>query len=409
MRALVRRHPTATDVGLAIVLAVAALISVNATVNLLAANIPGYDRPSTVTATLCMLAITVPVVARRWLPLTTLAAITVAFVVGRYFYDMPETSVTLIALDVGLFSAALHGKPPRRAWVLGAAYAAICLEVFRELFFTDVTEYPGRLWAQWFLLVYNAMILALPWALGAVIRSLQARGIELARRADELQREREERAAHAVFDERVRIARELHDVVAHHVSVMGVQAGAARHVMARDPSGAQAALASVEAASREAVAELHNMLGFLRQGNTPDDPEDLAPQPGLREIEPLVAKLRSAALHVDLDVTGTKRELPRTLELSAYRVVQEALTNTLKHGNARHTSVTLAYEPTTLTITIVDDGSGAPSHPDRASGGVGLIGMRERVHLHGGQLRARPRPEGGFAVHATFPIPEASQ
>jgi len=194
----------------------------------------------------------------------------------------------------------------------------------------------------------------------------------------------------------------LHDVVAHHVSVMGIQAGAARSVMRTQPERAEEALTSIESSSRQAVVELHHLLGFLRR----DDQQDgLAPQPDLSRLSELVADAGGGgggdALQVRLQIEGEPRPLPSTLELSAYRVIQEALTNTRKHADATTSTVRVAYRPTMLEIEVLDDGRGGAA---AANGGHGLIGMRERVGLHGGHLRAGSRPEGGFAVYATFPV-----
>jgi signal transduction histidine kinase len=241
----------------------------------------------------------------------------------------------------------------------------------------------------------------LPLLLGLAVRSLRDRRRELAAQARELELEREENARRAVLDERVRIARELHDVVAHHVSVMGVQAGAARRVMVRRPEQAAEALTSIEGSSRQAVVELHRLLGFLRRA---DQDDALAPQPDLAQLPALIAQAARGALQVDLSIEGEARPLPGTLELSAYRVIQEALTNALKHSGGTAATVRVAYAPSTLEIEVRDDGR---AHSDRATGrfgGHGLIGMRERVRLHGGHLRAGPSPQGGFAVHATFPL-----
>jgi signal transduction histidine kinase len=199
----------------------------------------------------------------------------------------------------------------------------------------------------------------------------------------------------------VRIARELHDVVAHHVSVMGLQAGAARRVLGRQPDKAEAALSSIEASSRQAVLELHRLLGFLRRA---DQTDDLAPHPDLAQLSDLVAQAGQGALTVTLSVEGEPRPLPPTLEVSAYRVVQEALTNARKHSGGTTATVRVAYQPTMLEIEVLDDGNRGAEPPLPNAGGHGLIGMRERVALHGGHLRAGPRPHGGFAVHATFPL-----
>jgi signal transduction histidine kinase len=199
----------------------------------------------------------------------------------------------------------------------------------------------------------------------------------------------------------VRIARELHDVVAHHVSMMGVQAGAARVVIDRDRDKAKAALSAIELSSRQAVAELHRLLGFLRQEG---DRDDLAPQPGLGQLPRLAASMRDSDLAVEVHVEGERRALPPTVDVSAYRIVQEALTNTVKHSSASRADVKLRFWPDELELEIIDDGR-ANGTPAAAAGGLGLIGMRERAALHGGELSAGPAGDGGFAVRVKLRTP----
>ena len=196
------------------------------------------------------------------------------------------------------------------------------------------------------------------------------------------------------------MARELHDVVAHHVSVIGVLAAAAKRQLDRDPGKASAALASIEDSSRQAVVEMHRLLGFLRQEG---DADELAPPPNLRQLDVLTAQLREASFSVDMRVEGEQRPLPTSVELAAYRVVQEALTNTVKHAEASKAEVLVRYRPAAVEVEIVDDGLGQ-AVVATGPAGHGLIGMRERVALHGGQLTAGPRPGGGYAVRAVFPL-----
>jgi len=196
----------------------------------------------------------------------------------------------------------------------------------------------------------------------------------------------------------------LHDVVAHHVSMMGVQAGAARVVLASDPAKAKEALASVETSSRQAVLELHRLLGFLRQAG---DQDHLAPQLGLGQLESLARSLSGSELNVEVRVEGEERSLPPMVDVSAYRIVQEALTNTLKHAGASRADVHVRYLPDELELEIVDDGCGDGA-ASTAPGGLGLIGMRERAALHGGQLSAGPATGGGFAVRVRLPTPNGA-
>jgi signal transduction histidine kinase len=258
--------------------------------------------------------------------------------------------------------------------------------------------FAGTLGTEAFQAITTLLVWVATWAVG----------YSIARRREDQDRAREAVRRQIVAEERTRMARELHDVVAHHVSVIGVLAAAAKRQLARDPARAAAALASIEDSSRQAVGEMHRMLGFLREEG---DTGDLAPPPTLRRLESLTAQL-ATTLAVDVRVEGAERPLPTSVDLAAYRVVQEALTNTVKHAEATRADVWVRYRPEEVEVEIVDDGSGQPAVPaDRAlagsrqdHGGHGLLGMRERVARHGGRLTAGPRPGGGFAVRATFPL-----
>jgi signal transduction histidine kinase len=249
--------------------------------------------------------------------------------------------------------------------------------------------------------LFVPVLFAIAWLAGFALRERVDQAEAAEERATHAEREREENARRAVFEERVRIARELHDVVAHHVSMMGVQAGAARVVIDRDRAQAKEALSAIELSSRQAVAELHRLLGFLRQAG---DNDDLAARPGLSQLPQLAASMSDSDLAVEVSIEGETRSLPPTVDVSAYRIVQEALTNTLKHSAASRADVHLRYWPDELELEIVDDG-----RPDGASssvsGGLGLIGMRERAALHGGQLSAGPAAGGGFAVRVRLRTP----
>jgi signal transduction histidine kinase len=216
------------------------------------------------------------------------------------------------------------------------------------------------------------------------------------RRAQIAERERDLVAREAVVEERARIARELHDVIAHNVSMMVVQAGAERRVVAEE-SGTHDVLETIEQIGRSALTEMRRLVGMLRE----DTADPLAPQPGLVDLPTLVTQVRDAGLPVELQVDGSPRELPAGIELSAYRIVQEALTNALRHAGDAHAAVHVRYGDETLELEIVDDGAG-PLHA--SNGGHGLVGMRERVALYGGSLDAGRRPTGGFAVRVLLPI-----
>jgi signal transduction histidine kinase len=217
-------------------------------------------------------------------------------------------------------------------------------------------------------------------------------------RAQQLEREREERAQALVAEERARIARELHDVVAHSVSVMVVQAQAGPRLLGK-PELAGTAFESIESSGREALVELRRLLGILRAG---DRELAIGPQPGLASLEGLVKQVREAGLPVELQIEGEQLTLPPGVDLSAYRIVQEALTNTLKHAGHAHAQVVVRYSSSTVELDIVDDGGGPPATLNGS--GHGLIGMRERAALYGGHLEAGPRPGGGYAVRARLPV-----
>jgi signal transduction histidine kinase len=230
------------------------------------------------------------------------------------------------------------------------------------------------------------------WAVGRALGERARRAADLEVHADRLKREQET----AVAIERARIARELHDVIAHSVSVMTVQAGAARLLLDEDSARARQSLVAVEETGRQALAEMRRLLGILRG----DERQTLAPQPGTADIESLVDQVRAAGLPVDVVVEGRPRALAPGIDLAAYRVVQEALTNALKHARATHAGVSIHYGRDALELAVVNDGR----VPRDGRGGHGIVGMRERVTLYGGEFDAGPRSEGGYAVHARLPL-----
>ena len=267
----------------------------------------------------------------------------------------------------------------------------------------------GVYWASadWVRVLYLVFFFSAVWAWGRYVRMRRAYTAELAIRAERAERDREREAQRAVAAERVRIARELHDVVAHHMSVMVIQAGAARRLLELEPEQTRAALAAIEESGRQGLGAMPGLLRALRDAEQADT---LAPQPTLRELDALVAQVQAAGLPVELRIEGTPRPLPAAVDLSAYRVAQEALTNTLKHAGPARAELLVRYGRDTLEITAVDNGYGGdptangPGHP----GGQGLVGMRERVGLFGGELRVGARAEGGFGVWARFPLEAGS-
>jgi len=240
---------------------------------------------------------------------------------------------------------------------------------------------------------------AIAWALGKTLRRRALRGDRLEARTAELEARQQEQIQAAIADERARIARELHDIVAHSVSLMVLQAGAARQALDRQPEKARDPLLSVEATGRTAMSELRRLVAMLRQ---PEDEDQLAPQPSLRHLNLLVDQIRETGLVIDVDESCREDGIPPGVDLSAYRIAQEALTNVLKHASAAHVSVSVRCDGAAVEVIVEDDGRG-PSDHGSLTGGHGIIGMRERVSLFGGRFEAGARAGGGFRVFAHLP------
>ncbi|MWA12678.1 DUF7134 domain-containing protein [Streptomyces sp. BA2] len=263
-----------------------------------------------------------------------------------------------------------------------------------------------------FFTIFQMVPFALAWVLGDSIRTRRAYFAQLEERADRLEKERAAQSKVAVAAERARIARELHDVVAHNVSVMVVQADGAAYVLDTAPEQAKQALETISGTGRQALAEMRRLLGVLRTGEHQESGE-YVPQPDVEQLDELIEQVRTAGLPVDFKVEGTPRPLPSGVELTAYRIVQEALTNTRKHGGENTgASVRLVYFDDGLGLLVEDDGKGAPHELYEDGGadgsGHGLIGMRERVGMVGGTLDAGPRPGGGFRISALLPLKPAN-
>jgi len=301
--------------------------------------------------------------------------------------DHGDMAAKLVACAIAAYSAATHG-PYRSAASISLIGAAVAVALIYERAIPDV---PRPL--QAFLVIVPIA------AAGIGMRILRARVADAQERESALEREKEQATQLATERERARIARELHDVITHNVSVMVVQAGAARKVMNRAPNQATSALLAVEAAGRAAMTELQHAMGLL----APDGEAHLAPQPGLAELGHLIDRVRTTGMRVDLVETGAPQALAPGSDLAAYRVVQEALTNAAKHAAGAATRVHLEYTPHDLVVEVHND-AGRRSPNASEGNGRGLMGLRERLTACGGQLQARPRLDGGFQVRAVIPL-----
>jgi signal transduction histidine kinase len=341
---------------------------------------------------------TLPLVFRRRAPFTVFAVAAAAAAVQGTL-QLRGPLFAFLALNLALYSLAAYGD--RRLAIRGVAVWALLLTV--RLGYLLVTRWPVVIGGLYDV-VDDYVLLAAAWTLGEGVRQRRLHATELEERAARLERERDEKARQAAIQERLRIARELHDVVAHSLSVIGVQAGAARLVLDADPNPTRAreAVAAIEATANRAMAEMRRALGILRE--TEPSEAALAPLPGLHQLPALLDQLRAAGLPVDLTVAGTPRPLATSIDLSLYRIVQEALTNALKHASATCAKVLVGYGAHDITVEVTDDGRGAAPSAGRAQG-AGTIGMRERVALFGGELQMGPRPRGGYAVRVCLPTP----
>jgi signal transduction histidine kinase len=345
---------------------------------------------------LLLASVSVPLLWRRRRPLTVLGIVTavaLAWFLIPYVAEPPldHFNASFFAFVVSLYSAGLYAANKRASVAAGLAALA---SVLTAVAFLD-EEFRGNPRAFFF----NASIVIVFFYVGYIGR---VRRDYLEERAARMEREREEEARRAVARERARIARELHDVVAHSVGLMTVQAGAANLVFAKDPDAALSLLSSIEQTGRLALGELRRLLGVLR---TEDEGEELSPQPGLDRLDDLVVKVEEAGIEVEVTVEGDLQDLPTALGLSAYRILQEGLTNVLKHaGRWARAEVVVRRTQDELVLEIADDGRGVASEAARVRGGHGLIGMRERVALFGGRMSTGPRRGGGFFVRTEIPL-----
>jgi signal transduction histidine kinase len=332
---------------------------------------------------------TLPLAARRRFPGAVLA-LSVASGLAVAALGLPPVVLGL-AILVAVYSVAAYGS----RWLALAGLAAA------ELGSAAVQLTPGRFQAP--TVVSNGLVIGAAWLLGHFVGVRRAYTARLEQTA-ELERARAELARQAVAEERLRLARELHDVVAHSISVIAVQSGVGAHVAKTQPEEAAKALAAIEATSRAALTELRRLLGVLREDSQPQG--DLTPVPGLGDLDGLLAEVAKAGLAVRLRVEGTPSPLPAGVDLSAYRIVQEALTNVVKHAGPARAQVVVGYHDHDVTLEVTDNGSGFGARTDdgQARVGHGLIGMRERVAAFGGDLEVGPQPDGGFRVAARLPL-----
>ncbi len=356
-----------------------------------------YDPPSRTTATLLLMPVVLPLAWRRIRPAAVLMIVTVFFVIFRVI-QAPEGTVTSVALflaiySVGAWEESAEWRTRSRALAIGLSVCTLGWSLFSSVEFVNT----DAVLAITLTLAFNTVFFVAAWMMGDLARTRRENEAELARRADELAAEREVRAQRAVVDERVRIARELHDVVAHHVSVMGVQAGAARRILTSDPTRASQALEAIEESGRQAVGELQKLVGFLRAGNEVDS---TGPQPTLEDVDKLFEQIGVAGLPVEKRVIGHPRAVPDSVALSAYRIIQESLTNALKHAGPVPTAVILTYTKGSLDVEVVNRRGVTQPNP---GGGRGLVGMRERVSMLGGSFSSGMSADGGYRVAASLP------
>ena len=369
-------HWQALDAALAALLTVAAVAEV---------TVGGYGPVTAVFAAM----VTIALNWRRTHPLIVIAIGAGAWTVPILLGLVPsEAALTpLVALLIAVYSVARHA--PARQAVIGALVAlAASLASDLRMAHPGVGDFG-----------FTAILISWPWFAGYALRSHALANSALADRAALLEAERDAKALAAVAAERGRLARELHDIIAHCVSVMVVQAGAAEEIIDRQPDRAREALRAVGTSGRAALADLRTLLGLLRDGELAPA---LAPQPGIGDLGTLAAQVRAAGLPVHLSVEGEPYDLPPGIGLAVFRIVQEGLTNTLKHAGAAQATVVVRYLPGSLQVSVTDDGRGI-SDAGQEGTGHGVPGMRERVSLYGGELQAGPLPGSGYQLLARLP------
>ncbi len=395
------RTPFGRDAVLAGVLVLAGAASTLGAAPVLA----GDPAPSPVLAAFGAAATAVPVAWRRRAPVATLAAVTLLYLAHLAAFAAHDAfnAGYNAPLFVALYSV---GAYTERRRTLLAAGPAVLLAVVAELtLLTDATMAAITVEGPSAQLVYAGVLIggvvyAATVLLGAYVQTRRAYRAELVARAERLERERTERAERAVADERARLARELHDVVAHHLSGMVVQAGAAERLLERDPAQARALLADLRASGRSTLASMRRLVGVLRA----DAEEGTAPQPGLERLDVVLEQARAAGVAAELTVEGERRPLRAEVDLAAYRVLQEALTNVRKHAPGATARVAVRYRDDDVEVEVADDGAATAPVEEEPSSGVGLVGLRERAAILGGELKAGPNARGGWTVVARIPL-----
>jgi signal transduction histidine kinase len=370
------RYPRLLDVGIAVTLVVGGLLE---------GVVTDINRPLWLHQTLVVLVMGA-VAFRRVAPSTTLGFV----VIGMLAVDSNGQLSIFAALVIVSFTAGLEVDPPRSYW---------------GLFLATVPFYVGYAAADPMVSDFVAVTVLYggSWAVGQMVRQRTREAAEHAARADRAEREREAGAAQAVAAERARIARELHDIVSHSISVIAVQTQAVRRRLGPDHAREVADLRAVETTAREAMAEMRRLFGILRaHGERPA----LSPQPGLDQLDRLIADTRAAGIDVSVALDGHPAPLPPGLDLTAYRIVQEALTNVRKHAPGGRVVVRVRHGEAEVDVVVED--TGGVSSADEDGAGLGLMGMRERVELYGGTLDTGPLPGGGFTVHARLPFREGA-
>lgn len=391
-----RSHPTGVDSFWAVFLFGISLVG-----EVARREARGTDSPAVIVPIVLLLCLVIAL--RRRMP-EKMLLLTIGLGLAQVALDV-ETTAADFAMLVIVYTVAATGA----RWASWLALAVgLCAAPTAQLRWPN--EHSSGL-GNLATMVFMTVPFALAWVLGDSIRTRRAYFAQLEERATRLEKEREAQAKVAVAAERARIARELHDVVAHNVSVMVVQADGAAYVLDAAPDQAKKALETISSTGRQALAEMRRLLGVLRTGEHREVGE-YVPQPDVEQIDDLVEQCRTSGLPVDFKVEGTPRPLPSGVELTAYRIVQEALTNTRKHGGPNTgASVRLVYFDDGLGLLVEDDGKGAPHELYEEGGadgqGHGLIGMRERVGMVGGTLDAGPRPGGGFRISALLPLKPA--